>query len=405
MHPQLKEHTDDQRWMAHAVRLAERGRYTADPNPLVGCVLVKARQLVAEGFHLQAGGAHAERECLDRLPEGGAAGAVLYVTLEPCCHHGRTPPCVEAVLKARPDRVVIGQLDPNPLVAGKGRDQLVAAGIEVTVGVLEAEVAALNPGFNTRMRTGLPFVKLKMAGSLDGRSAMASGQSQWITSVEARQHVQCQRAGASVIVSGIRSVMEDRSRLTVRPESWASVEQDSDLMSYPEVKQPFEDGQRDVRQPVRCVLDARLQMPLDHPMLSQPGQTWLLFDDTCLDKHNHSDQQRIQTFESQFENVRTVPFKTNDQGRFDPAAVIKWLGQQGFNTVWVEAGATLLGSFVAAKCWDEFYLYLAPKFLGHEAQPLLQLGVANLQEAPQAQMKQVKSVGADVLCVLKPGKQ
>ena len=236
--------SEDAHYMARAIRLAERGRYTTDPNPRVGCVIVRDKHVLAEGWHRVAGQAHAEVDALAKL-NGSAEGATAYVTLEPCSHHGRTGPCAQALLESGVAAVVIAMLDPNPLVAGRGVALLEQAGVRVRSGLMEQEARALNKGFLSRMERKRPWVTIKLATSLDGRTAMASGESKWITGPEARKDVQRLRAESSAIVTGIGTVLSDDPALTVRPEEFDSVE-------------GFD--KTEPRQPLRVVLDAKAQL-------------------------------------------------------------------------------------------------------------------------------------------------
>lgn len=250
----------DHRCMARALRLAERGLYTTDPNPRVGCVLVRDGHVVGEGWHRRAGEPHAERNALAAAGDA-ARGATAYVTLEPCSHHGRTPPCTQGLIEAGVARVVAAMSDPNPLVAGDGLAMLHEAGIETQVGLLEADAEVLNPGYLQRMRHGRPYVRCKLAMSLDGRTAMASGESQWITSEAARRDVQLLRARSSAILTGIGTVLADDPSMTVRLPADELFGVDSD--DY-------------LRQPLRVVLDTRLRTPPRARMLNLPGRTLLV---------------------------------------------------------------------------------------------------------------------------------
>ncbi|MCK5872098.1 MAG: bifunctional diaminohydroxyphosphoribosylaminopyrimidine deaminase/5-amino-6-(5-phosphoribosylamino)uracil reductase RibD, partial [Methylococcales bacterium] len=240
---------NDHHFMAKALACAAKGRYTTDPNPRVGCVLVKNNKIIAEGWHKSAGLGHAEVDALKKTTE--AEGSTAYVTLEPCCHQGKTPPCTEALIKAKVARVVIAMQDPNPLVAEQGIKKLRQARMKVCCGVLEQDANALNKGFIKRMKQGLPFIQSKLAMSLDGRTAMASGESKWITGTDARQDVQHLRAESSVILTGIKTVLADDPSLNVR------------LNEH-------------VLQPIRVVLDSRLQMPMMAKMVSLEGECWIL---------------------------------------------------------------------------------------------------------------------------------
>ncbi len=352
---------EDARWMARAIRLAERGRYSTPPNPCVGCVLVRDGGVVGEGWHRRAGGPHAEVVALERAGER-ARGATCYLTLEPCAHHGRTPPCAAALIRAGVVRVICGHQDPNPRVSGKGLEQLRQAGIEAACGLLEAEARRLNPGFIRRMESGLPLVRLKLAMSLDGRTAMASGESQWITSPHSRADVQRLRAGSGAVLTGIGTVLADDPALTVR------------------------DGRFDTggRQPLRVVLDSRLRTPRDCQLLTAPGSV-LVF--TCND-----DGQARQRLEQAGAEVILLP----GEGGVEPEAVLRTLAAREVNTVLVEAGATLAGALVGAGLVDELLIYLAPKLLGDAARGLLRLpGLERLEQAPQLEITDLRRVGPD----------
>ena len=317
-------------YMAQALRLAENGRYTAHPNPIVGCVIVKDGSVVGEGWHEVAGEAHAEINALAAAGES-AKGATVYVSLEPCSHQGKTPPCAEALVAAGVAEVVVGLRDPNPDVDGQGIAALEAAGIDVRSGVLADEVEAQLAGFLNRMRRGRPFVTLKMACSIDGRIAMASGESQWITGPEARADVQRLRARSGAIMSGIGTVLADDPSFTVR---------DPDLDTRG-------------RQPLRAVLDARLRMPLSAEMLALPGQTVIY----CC-----SDDSRKPLAEAGADVVR-VQCKDD---HVDAAAVLDDLGQREINDVLVEAGPALAGNLLVNDLVDELVIYQAPHIMGSE---------------------------------------
>jgi diaminohydroxyphosphoribosylaminopyrimidine deaminase/5-amino-6-(5-phosphoribosylamino)uracil reductase len=321
--------------MAHALRLARRGLYSTDPNPRVGCVLVKDGKIVGAGWHQQAGGAHAEIHALNQAGNL-ARGATCYVSLEPCCHYGRTPPCTEALIEARIARVVAAQLDPNPRVSGQGLRRLDKAGISVDQGVLEDQARALNPGFIKRLCEGLPYVRCKLAMSLDGRTAMASGESQWITSVASRQDVQRLRAQSSAILTGIGTVLADDPALTVRATG-------------------IDTGGR---QPLRVVLDSQLRFPRGARMLSQPGQTVVLTG--AVPKPMAGVE------------IAVIPLV---HGQLDLRAALQYLSQREVNEVLIEAGPTLTGAMLGAGLVDELVIYMAPKLLGSRA-----LGVADLPE-------------------------
>lgn len=350
----------DAAYMARALCLARKGLYTTDPNPRVGCVLVKNGNIIGEGWHRKAGDAHAEVDALNNVTEN-PVGATAYVTLEPCSHHGKTPPCCTALIKAGVTRVVAAMQDPNPLVAGKGFKILEQAGIGVKSGVLEADARELNRGFILRMAQGRPFVRSKLAMSLDGRTAMASGESQWITSPEARSDVQRLRAESSAILTGINTVLKDDPSLTARIDA-------------------------DVNQPIRAVLDSKLQMPPTAKMLTLPGRTLIL---TCS-----QDQAKTQTLQNAGAEVYFLPEK---HGRVDLNEAIKFLAKQQVNEVLVEAGAILNGALLQAGLVDEWIVYMAPKILGDQGRGLFHLpGLDKLAYCKQMKFKDVKWVGADL---------
>lgn len=254
----------DHQYMARALQLAEQGLYTTDPNPRVGCVLVRDGEIVGEGFHARAGEPHAERHAMAEAGDR-ARGATAYVTLEPCSHTGRTGPCADALVAAGVARVVVAMEDPNPQVAGNGMQTLAAAGIETASGLLEADARALNPGFISRMTRQRPYLRIKIAASVDGRTAMASGESQWITGPAAREDVQRLRARSSAVITGVGTVLADRPSYTVRPQQWA-------LTDY----QQHSGGSDRVRQPLRVILDRTLQTPPGVPVVSAPGHCLLV---------------------------------------------------------------------------------------------------------------------------------
>jgi len=318
-------------FMLEAVALAAEGRYSTSPNPAVGCVLVRAGEIVGRGFHVRAGTAHAEVAAL--AAAGPAArGATAYVSLEPCNHHGRTGPCTEALLAAGVARVVYACDDPNPRVAGQGAARLRAAGVDVVAGVGAAEASALNRGYFKRMRSGRPFVRIKIAMSLDARMALASGESQWITGPAARAEVQRLRAESCAIVTGSGTVLADDPALTVREARFGL----------------------HGRQPRRIVVDRRLAVPATARLLSLPGATHVLT--TC------SDASRVAALEAAGAVVECFT-----EGTLDPAAVLAHLGALDANEVLVEAGPKLAGAFLAAGAFDELIVHVAPKLLGETA--------------------------------------
>lgn len=368
---------DDHRHMARAMRLAERGLYTTDPNPRVGCVLVRDGRIVGEGWHRKAGEPHAERNALIAAGEA-ARGATAYVTLEPCSHHGRTPPCAQGLIEAGVARVVAAMSDPNPLVAGRGMAMLREAGIETGVGLLEAEAEALNPGFLARMRHARPYVRCKLAMSLDGRTAMASGESQWITAEAARRDVQYLRARSSAILTGVGTVLADDPSMNVR----LSVEELHGVESA-----------GDLRQPLRVVLDTRLRTPPRARLLSLPGDTLFV----CGEGAPAETELELRGAGA---DVLRLP---QLGGRIDLPALLVALADRGMNEILIEAGATLAGSALLAGLVDELVVYVAPQLLGHAARALVNLpGLERLDERIELQFGDVRRVGPDLRVTLIP---
>ncbi len=358
---------NDHAWMAEALQLARRGLYSTDPNPRVGCVVVRDGEVVGRGWHARAGEAHAEIHALNEAGER-AAGATVYVTLEPCSHHGRTPPCADALIAAGVSRVVVAMQDPNPLVAGQGLARLRDAGIEVETGVLEAQAEALNPGFVSRMRRGRPWVRCKLAMSLDGRTAMASGESKWITGEAARTDVQRLRARSSAIVTGIGTVLADDPSMNVRlaADQLYAVEP--------------------VRQPLRVVLDPSLQMPATARMLDLPGKTLV-----CTASSDTAAISALQ--QAGAEVVAVAPAG----GGLDLAGVMALLAGRDINEVLLETGATLAGAMLQAGLVDELIVYLAPHLMGDSARALLNLpGLARMQDRLDLDILDVRMVGRDI---------
>ncbi|MDQ7733712.1 bifunctional diaminohydroxyphosphoribosylaminopyrimidine deaminase/5-amino-6-(5-phosphoribosylamino)uracil reductase RibD [Halomonas sp. SpR1] len=368
----------DHRYMARALQLAQKGLYTTDPNPRVGCVIVRDEQIVGEGFHLRAGEPHAEIHALNAAGER-AQGATAYVTLEPCSHTGRTGPCAVALKDARVSRVVIAMEDPNPQVSGRGIRMLEEGGIEVAVGLLESEARGLNPGFIARMTQQRPFVRLKMAMSLDGRTAMGSGESQWITGPEARTQVQRLRARSSAILSGVESLIMDDSRLTLRAEQ-LKLDNADDVIR---------------RQPLRVILDTHLRLPLAAACLSEPGRTLV------VTTPGHSEEKRERLIQAGAE-VQVVP--AGSDGRIDLVAMLQWLAEnEQVNELLVETGATLAGAMLDAALVDELQLFVAPTLLGGEARPLFALpGLSRMADQRRLTIHDMRAVGRDWRIIASP---
>ena len=357
----------DTAFMTQALRLAERGLFTAHPNPMVGCVLVKNGDVVGEGWHKVAGEAHAE---INALQAAGTAakGATAYVTLEPCSHHGKTPPCVDALIAAGVAEVIVGIQDPNPEVNGRGIEALAKAGITVRVGILEEQVERQLSGFLTRVRTGRPFVRLKIACSIDGCIAMASGQSEWISGPESRADVQRLRARSGAILSGIGTVLADDPSFTVRDPGIDTCG----------------------RQPLRVVLDKDLRMPLSAEMLALPGGTLLY----CT---NDSNRDALIEAGADIVKVGAVDRLVN------AAAVLDDLGRREINDVLVEAGPALAGNLISNDLVDELVIYQAPHIMGSETR-----GMATtprwqrLAQRLSLDITDVRRIGSDLRITARP---
>lgn len=357
----------DARFMERALELAARGMDTTDPNPRVGCVLVRDGRVVGEGWHERAGEPHAEVHALRAAGEA-ARGASAYVSLEPCSHVGRTPPCTQALIAAGVARVVYAMQDPNPLVSGRGAAALTAAGIALTGGVLAAQAQALNPGFCKRMQTGMPWVRLKLAASLDGRTALSGGASRWITGEAARADVHRFRARSSVILSGSGTVLADDPALTARAPGLT-------------------------RQPLRVVLDTELRVPAGARVYDH-GAPSLVF--TASADAGRRDALRDG-------GVRVETISRAEAGGLQLPLVLRRLGALQANEVWVEAGARLSGALLRAQLVDELIIYLAPCLLGPQALPLVQLpSIAMLSERLQLEFRQLEWVGADLRIIAAP---
>ena len=358
--------TSDHAWMARALQLARKGLYSTHPNPRVGCVIVRDGERVGEGWHVRAGEPHAEVHAL-RQAGDRARGATAYVTLEPCSHHGRTPPCAEALVKAGVARVVAAMRDPNPLVAGRGLERLRSVGIEVASGVLEGEARELNIGFVKRMEHGLPYLRAKLAMSLDGRTAMANGESQWITGPAARAEVQRLRARSSAVLTGADTVLMDDARLTVRAAELGLDAEQTDLALQ--------------RPPLRVLVDGRQRVPLDAPFF-QAGPVLV----------TSASSARAETYRAAGHELLAL---ANAEGRVDLPALLAALAERGANEVLLEAGPRLAGAFAALGLIDEYQIFVAAKFLGSSARPLLDLPLARMSEARELKILDIHAVGDD----------
>jgi diaminohydroxyphosphoribosylaminopyrimidine deaminase/5-amino-6-(5-phosphoribosylamino)uracil reductase len=359
----------DSHWMARALCLAERGLYTTTPNPRVGCVLVRDGQVVGEGWHERTGEPHAEIHAL-RAASDTARGATAYVTLEPCNHHGRTPPCTDALIRAGVARVVAAIQDPNPQVSGQGMAKLRAAGIEAECGLMEAAARELNTGFFSRMTRGTPWVRSKIAASLDGRTALANGASRWITGEAARQDAHRWRARSCAVLAGIGTVLADNPQLNVR-------------------------GIETTRQPLRVVVDSYLRLPPEARILQnsqEGGHAGKVIVYTGM-----QDTGKIAALENAGAQVVLL---ADAHGRVDLGAMLRHLASLGCNEVLVEAGSGLNGALLQAGLVDELVLYLAPHLLGDQAQGVAGLGeLTALAQRIELEWQDVRNIGKDLRIV------
>ena len=354
----------DHVFMTRALHLAEQGLYSTMPNPRVGCVIVKEGTVVGEGAHLKAGEPHAEVHALCQAGDQ-AKGATVYVTLEPCSHHGKTPPCADALVQAGVSKVIAAMPDPNPLVSGQGLARLLEHGIEVAAGLMQTQAAALNPGFISRMTKSMPFVRSKIAASLDGRTALANGASQWITGEAARRDVQHWRAGSCAILTGVGTVLSDNPSLTVRE---IEIE----------------------RQPLRIVVDSYLRTPLNAKILHN-GRTLIAY---AIDAENRAQQ----IFETGAE-LLCIPDGT---GKVCLKTLLSHLASEQINEVLIEGGEGLNGALMAQNLIDELLIYYAPKILGSEAKGMFAMPpFTNMQQALNLQILDVRQFGADIRLRLK----
>lgn len=365
---------DDYYWMAKAIQLAKKGRFTTSPNPRVGCVIVdKNNQLIGEGFHKKAGTPHAEIHALNaagQAREEGAEGATAYVTLEPCSHFGRTPPCAAALVKAKVARVVIGMTDPNPTVSGNGIRILQEAGIEVVSDVMASEAAAINPGFIKRMLTGKPYIRVKLGVSLDGKIALNNGVSQWITGKEARRDVQRYRAMSCAVMTGSGTVKADNPSLLVRAH-------EAQLEDYP---------LDEIRQPARVVVDSSADLSDDYQLFNDGYVTVVA---TTLRDITDTAKQYL-----------TLPEKN---GKVDLNALILALGEKQYNEVLVEAGPGLAGALLNEGLVDELICYQAPILLGDKGQSMVTLPTfTSLEQSISLSRIENCHVGNDIKLIFKP---
>jgi diaminohydroxyphosphoribosylaminopyrimidine deaminase/5-amino-6-(5-phosphoribosylamino)uracil reductase len=358
---------EDSRHMGEALRLAELGLYTTDPNPRVGAVVVKDGKVVGRGFHKVAGEAHAE---VLALKEAGSAakGATLYVTLEPCSHQGKTPPCADAVVKSGVTRVVAAMTDPNPLVAGKGFEILKAAGIAVSEGLMAAQAKALNPGFISRMTRGRPWVRTKLAASMDGRTALANGESKWISCDASREDVHRWRARSSAVLTGIGTLLADDPTFTVRlPGEW--------------------------RQPMKVVVDTNLSTPADAKVFARNPD--LVYIATAVD-----DPEEHEPLNAIGANIQVFPER---RGFMDLKAILETLAELECNEVLMEAGAGMNGALLEAGLVDELILYMCPSLLGDKARGMFSLaGISSMTERRELEIADARMFDKDLRLILRP---
>jgi len=360
----------DREYMARALVLAAVPQWAPHPNPRVGCVIVNNDQIVGEGYHAQAGQPHAE---VNALTQAGAQAkdATVYVSLEPCSHHGKTPPCADALIQAQVAEVVIAMQDPNPRVSGEGLKKLQAAGIRTRVGLNQDMAEQLNRGFIKRMKHGLPWVSCKIAMSVDGRTAMKSGESQWISSAQSREDVQLRRAQASAILTGIGTVLADNPRMTIRSATLSNQAE---------------------RQPIRVVVDSALRIPADAEILKQAGETWIATVNARGDR---------------IEELRAVGAKPlifpGEIGKLQLPALLQELARRDINEVLVEAGARLNGALLNAGLIDELVIYMAPKLMGDAARGLFHLpGLERMEQSIGLEIKDIRAIGVDWRIIAQP---
>jgi diaminohydroxyphosphoribosylaminopyrimidine deaminase/5-amino-6-(5-phosphoribosylamino)uracil reductase len=370
--------SDDFRFMQRAITLAKQGHYTTSPNPRVGCVLVKNGEIIAEGFHQKAGEGHAEVNAL-KIAGDNAKGATAYVTLEPCSHYGRTPPCAEGLIKAGVKHVIAAMVDPNPKVAGNGLKMLEQAGISTQHGLLTQAAESLNIGFIKQMTKGLPYVRCKLAASLDGKTAMKNGESKWITSPQARQDVQRLRAQSCAIISGADSILFDDAKMTVR---WSEL---GDL------KNNY--NHESVRQPVRVIIDTKNRLTPNLALFTEQSKI-ILIRNTIENIHQWP----------HFVEQVCLPFSetSNDDQYVDLRALLEYLAKLNLNDVLIESGSRLAGAFIEQNLVDELILYQAPKLMGADGKSLVNMtSIENLSQAKELNVSDLRMIGKDIRIIAK----
>lgn len=368
----------DKIYLSRAFQLAQKGRFTTMPNPNVGCVIVKNNKIVGEGYHKRAGEDHAEIHAL-RVAGNFAIGATVYVTLEPCSHYGRTPPCTTALIKSGIKQIVIAMLDPNPCFTGRGIYLLKEAGIIVRHSIMLSTAESINQGFFKRIRTGLPRIKIKLASSLDGRTAMSSGESKWITSVQSRQDVQCFRAESDVILSTSSTVLADNPRLNVR---WSCFSEEMKKMYIQDY----------IRQPLRVIIDSSNRILPTHRVVQNEGKVLLV----------RAKKDKLD-WPKEVEQVLISTLKHDGDNKINLKELMKNLAYREINNIWVEAGPTLSGALLSMGLVDELILYQALKFLGSNARPLCWLpNIKNLKDIKKFKLLDIQNIGPDIRFTLQP---
>jgi diaminohydroxyphosphoribosylaminopyrimidine deaminase/5-amino-6-(5-phosphoribosylamino)uracil reductase len=376
---------DDHRFMARAIELAKKGHYTTSPNPRVGCVLVSylngQSKIIGEGYHQKAGQGHAEVNALLDARQNNASlikDATAYVTLEPCSHFGRTPPCAQGLIDAGVSHVIAAMVDPNPQVSGNGLNMLEQAGIRTQSGLLESAARVLNVGFIKRMTTGLPFVRAKLAASLDGKTAMQSGESKWITSPESRQDVQRFRAQSCAIITGADTVLVDDAKMTVRCSELGLLQ-----YNYPEAE---------LRQPLRVIIDSQKRLTPDLALFAQKSPVMIVRTISCPSIEKPLEKSAVWPH-----FVEQVAVNANKHGKVCLTELLKLLAQRGINEVLVESGAHLVGAFIEQALVDELILYQAPKLMGGDGKNLIEMPtITQLKHAKALIISDVRMVGCDV---------
>ncbi len=365
--------SQDHSYMTQALRLAEQGMYTSQPNPRVGCVVVKDGKVVGEGAHLKAGEHHAEVHALNQAGKN-AKGADVYVTLEPCSHQGQTPPCVGPLIEAGVARVFVAMQDPNPIVSGKGIDALKDAGIEVQIGLMQTQAEKLNPGFIKRMKTNIPYVRCKVAASLDGRIALSNGRSLWITGEAARMDVHRWRARSDAVITGIGTVLYDNPVMTVRIDE-------------------------DARQSLRVIVDSQLSIPLQAKILNEHDlNEYPVAIAYARDKFGHAEKLQAMGVE-----LLHLPQDTSGNTRVNLFGLLDALGQKGCNEVLIEAGHGLNGGFLQRDLIDECILYYAPKLMGSDAMPIFSIKtITSMSKAINLDLLDVRQIGEDIRVIARP---